>query len=69
MTEDFSTISTDSPLSWAASAAAMPVPEPMTSKSTVVSRTGRPVGIVEEYAVVTGQNVGQLTAAATPLSR
>jgi hypothetical protein len=41
----------------------------MTSRSTVVSRTGSPVGIVEEYAVVTGENLGQLTAAATSLSR
>src|SRR5690242_19146959 len=44
--DDFSTIRTDSPRSCAARAAAMPVPEPTTRRSTVVSLTGSPAGMV-----------------------
>src|SRR5215470_11341998 len=49
---DFSAISTFRPRSAPASAAAMPVPEPITNKSTVVSRTGRPTGMLPSRALV-----------------
>src|SRR6195952_5100152 len=54
--EDFSTISTDRPRSCAASAADMPVPDPTTRRSTVVSSIRRPFGMVA-LEVLTGVDV------------
>ncbi|BCO63036.1 hypothetical protein MINTM008_32000 [Mycobacterium intracellulare] len=59
--DDFSTINADNPDSWAANAAAMPVPEPTTSRSTAVSATGSPAGIVV-LRVVTFETVGRAGA-------